>query len=55
MGMVKLDNIGGLDMKLVLASQGFCNDEISNKVSELVGKPLENINIAIINEAYPQV
>lgn len=39
-------------MKLVLASQGFCNDEISNKVSELVGKPLENINIAIINEAY---
>lgn len=39
-------------MKLVLASQGFCTDEIANKVSELVGKPLENINIAIINEAY---
>jgi len=34
-------------MKLVLASQGFCNDEIANKVSELVGKPLENINIEI--------
>ena len=39
-------------MKLVLASQGFMNDKIANEVSKLVGKPLENINVAIINEAY---
>ena len=39
-------------MKLVLASQGFMNDKIANEVSKLVGKPLDNINVAIINEAY---
>ncbi len=39
-------------MKLVLASQGFYTNDIANKVSELVGKSLDNINIAIINEAY---
>lgn len=39
-------------MKLVLASQGFMTDEIAKAVEKLVGKPLEDINIAIINEAY---
>lgn len=39
-------------MKLVLASQGFTNDTIAHEVSKLVGKKLEDINIAIINEAY---
>lgn len=39
-------------MKLMLASQGFTTDEIAKTVENLVGKPLEHINIAIINEAY---
>ena len=39
-------------MRLALASQGFTTDEIAKKVEELVGKPLEKINVAIINEAY---
>lgn len=39
-------------MKLILASQGFTTDEIAEAVQSLVGKPLEKINIAIINEAY---
>lgn len=39
-------------MKLVLASQGFTTDEIAKEVEKLVGKPLKEINIAIINEAY---
>ena len=39
-------------MKLVLASQGFTTPKIANSVEELIGKPLEQINIAIINEAY---
>ena len=39
-------------MRLALASQGFTTDEIVKKIEELVGKPLEKINIAIINEAY---
>ena len=39
-------------MKLILASQGFWTDEIANSVAELVGKPLGEINLAIINEAY---
>ncbi len=39
-------------MKLILASQGFTTEEIAKTVENLVGKPLENINIAIINEAY---
>lgn len=38
-------------MKLFLASQGFTTDEIANEVSKLVGKKLEEINIAIINES----
>ena len=39
-------------MKLFLASQGFTTDEIAKEVEKLVGKPLKEINIAIINEAY---
>lgn len=39
-------------MKLVLASAGVYTPEIINKVIELVGKPIEQINITIINEAY---
>lgn len=39
-------------MKLVLASQGFSTNEIAKSVEKLVGKPLEEIHIAIINEAY---
>lgn len=37
-------------MKLILASQGFTTDEIEKEVSEIVGKPANQINIAIINE-----
>ena len=37
-------------MKLILASQGFTTDEIENKVAKIVGKPANEINIAIINE-----
>lgn len=39
-------------MKLVLASQGFTTDEIAKNVEKLIGKPLEKVNIAIINECY---
>ena len=39
-------------MKLILASAGFSTPEIANKCAELVGKPKESINIAVINEAY---
>ncbi len=39
-------------MRLVLASQGFTNPEIAKAVGEMVGKPLGEINVAIINEAY---
>lgn len=39
-------------MKLILASQGFMSDEIAKTVESLVEKPLQNINITIINEAY---
>ncbi len=39
-------------MKLVLASQGFMTDEIADSVAKLVGKPLKDINVAVINEAY---
>lgn len=42
-------------MKLVLASQGFTTPEIAKSVSELVNKQLENINVAIINEAYVKI
>ena len=39
-----------LVLKLILASQGFTTDEIENKVAKIVGKPANEINIAIINE-----
>lgn len=39
-------------MKLILASAGFSTPEIVNKCTELVGKPKDDINIAVINEAY---
>ena len=39
-------------MKLVLASQGFMTDEIADNISKLINKPLKDINVAIINEAY---
>lgn len=39
-------------MRLVLASQGFTTEEIANKTAELVGKPLNHVNVAVINEAY---
>ena len=38
-------------MKLILASQGFTTEEIKHEVSKIVGKPANQINIAIINEA----
>lgn len=38
-------------MKLILASSGFTNDEIIQACTELVGKPRDQINFAIINEA----
>ncbi|MFO0920246.1 MAG: Type 1 glutamine amidotransferase-like domain-containing protein [Candidatus Saccharimonadales bacterium] len=39
-------------MKLVLASQGFTTPEIANAVAKLAGKPLDELKVAIINEAY---
>ena len=39
-------------MKLVLSSNGFSTPEIIKKVVELVEKPQDKINIAVINEAY---
>ncbi len=39
-------------MKLLLASAGFYTPEIATKCAELVGKPQDQINIAVINEAY---
>jgi dipeptidase E len=39
-------------MKLLLCSEGFNTEEIAQKCVELVGKPKESINVAIINEAY---
>lgn len=39
-------------MKLILASAGFYTDEIVQKCVEFVGKPQNEINIAVINEAY---
>lgn len=38
-------------MRLILDSQGFTTDEIEKEVSEIVGKPAKEINIAIINES----
>ena len=37
-------------MKLILASQGFTTDEMKIEVAKIVGKPANEINIAIINE-----
>ena len=39
-------------MKLLLASQGFLTDEIANEVERVVGKKINEINIAIVNESY---
>lgn len=39
-------------MKLVLASQGFTTSEIANAVANLIGKPLGELKVAVINEAY---
>ena len=39
-------------MKLLLASQGFLTKEIANEVQAVVGKNLNEINIAIVNESY---
>jgi peptidase E len=39
-------------MRLVLASQGFTTPDIAHAVGQLAGKPLQNLNVAIINEAY---
>lgn len=39
-------------MKLLLASAGFYTPEIAAKCVELVGKPQDEINLAVINEAY---
>ncbi len=39
-------------MKLLLCSEGFNTEELVKKCEELVGKPREDINIAVINEAY---
>lgn len=38
-------------MKIILASQGFTTNEIEKEISEIVGKPSSEINIAIINES----
>lgn len=42
-------------MKLILASQGFTTPEIASAVERLVGKPLAETNVAIINEAYVDI
>lgn len=39
-------------MKLILCSEGFYTEEIVRKCEELVGKPRDSINIAVINEGY---
>ncbi len=38
-------------MKLLLSSAGIRTQELAETLSSLVGKPLENINVAVINEA----
>lgn len=38
-------------MKLLLASSGLANEEIVTALEEMVGKPRQEINVAIINEA----
>lgn len=42
-------------MKIILASQGFTTDEIVLEVSKIVGKPANEINIAIINEVACEI
>ncbi len=39
-------------MKLVLASQGFTTPEIAQATADLAGKLLNELNVAVINEAY---
>jgi dipeptidase E len=39
-------------MKLILASQGFTTPEIALATARLAGKSLDELNVAIINEAY---
>lgn len=39
-------------MKLLLCSEGFNTEEMIATCEELVGKPRDTINIAVINEAY---
>ena len=39
-------------MKLVLASQGFTTPEIAQATADLTGKPLNDLKVAVINEAY---
>ena len=39
-------------MKLVLASQGFTTPDIAEAAASLANKPLNALNVAIINEAY---
>lgn len=38
-------------MKAILSSTGITTPELAKTLSDLVGKPLENISIAVINEA----
>lgn len=38
-------------MRIILSSQGFTTDEIENEISKIVGKPANEIDIAIINES----
>lgn len=38
-------------MKALLTSTGICTTELAQALSRLVGKPLDQINIAVINEA----
>ncbi len=38
-------------MKLLLSSAGIRTQELAETLFDLVGKPLENINVAVINEA----
>lgn len=38
-------------MKLLLASSGLANEEIITNLEEMVGKPRQEINVAVINEA----
>lgn len=39
-------------MKIVLASQGFTTPEIAQAIAKLADKSLDNLNVAVINEAY---